>query len=326
MASQPPAASEPNTLELEVSDVLMGDWLGASTNDDLPDGPQPPSGEAGEAVVAPSASPDTPPAPTEGVQPPAAAEPAPPAAPATPPPAAPAPPAAPTPPVAPTEQQLREASLTAEVDALKRELETLKSKPVEGTQPLAAETGAPELKRYNLSLPETIQKGLLSEDPQENLTAIQTLVNDLGTIVHATVMAEVKSSIQTMLSGAATGAAVERDQQALETARQQYFAAFPDHSDALIQPIIQSESAKMAAEFPGLKWGDQFIAALGARVNGAIAQLRGQSVNPTPPEPPVPAAIPPRKPAAMMPTGNRGGAPGSEPDGSDLIVDTFANF
>lgn len=341
-----PAGDAPS-LEDEVFDVLSIDGLpGASGVSDDEPAPAATGGEptpkAGEGVAAPSPSPEpTPSAAAEEPPTPAAAEPA-----SEPPAGQPAPQAEPgTPqpapqPPQPDEAALREASLTAQVDALKRTIETLRASPQPSAQPSGTPTGAaPEsgqspaeqLVRYNLTLPQPVMDQLQSEDPAQFAQAISRIVNDLGTIVHNSVINQVRQEVGAKFEHLSKFASESQETDVREAARadakKQYYDAFPTHQNELIEPIIQTEARKMAAEFPGLPWNADYINALGARVNGALAQLRGEQPQPAP-EPAPSGQQPPKKPAAMMPSGNRGGTGAPQPSSADedLILDTLDPF
>jgi hypothetical protein len=137
---------------------------------------------------------------------------------------------------------------------------------------------------------------------------------------------EYKADLQALLRTATESETVERQAQTIEQARQEYYEAFPDHKHPLVLPLIQAESQRLATEFPGLSWNEQFRNTLGARVQAAIDQLSGKQAAPAAEEPP--QAInpaPPARPAPFLPSGNRGGAPapGSEQAGTELIEDTL---
>lgn len=272
---------------------------------------------SGEAATAPASPVTTPPAvePTPPPATPAAPAPStgtPPAAPAAAPAPTEPPAAAPTPtPGLVDEQALRTASLTAQVDALKRERDALLASQQSGT-PTAASPGQAEPEvpayRYALTIPKPVQDALLSEDPQQNITAINAIVNDLGTIVHNTVVtqirAEVKESFQNLSNMAENLGQSETRGAAIENSKKEYYTLFPTHENPLVLPILQAESQKLASEFPQLKWDANYANALGARVNAAIAAISGQPAPVAEPAP-APGQAPPARPAAMLPSGQR---------------------
>jgi len=340
------AANTDNNFQAELeADVAatFGDVFGAADAEPAfrPHEPAPSGEPAGEAGGGATAAPVTPPAaPTEqpAAQPPAAPEPAP----ATPPvqPAPLAPPA--TPPAAPTtnpEEALRQSSLEAQVQALQLELQQLRANPqpaTPGTQPAApqqpspaAESGEPQIERYNLTLPQHIQAALTSDDPNQMLAGIQTVINDLGTIVHNRVLEQTRTlvtqTVQQAVGGIRQDQALTQQQQEVETYRQSYYEKFPSHNSPLILPLLQAETARLAAEYPNARFDDNFINSLGSRVNNAIAQLTGGGQQPSSAQPAVPPVVPPR-PAASLPSGTRAQAPGSELEGSDLIEQTLSAF
>lgn len=333
-----PAGEAPTEADIPSSDDILAVFdLGdsASTADAIAAGnPSPPQPAAASPAPAEAGGVET--APASPVSSPSGEPPAPAPAPAAPAPAPATPSAEPTPalsgapetpPAAPPavdENALRTASLTAQVDALTRELEQLRASPQTGSQPAPQATpAAPETGqqggpptvpfKYGLTLPEPVQQMLLSDDPAKNVQAIQAIVNDLGTIVHHSVISQVRGEMQQALAGLLQQAnsAVEGDtrQQAAEQAREAYYTKFPDHKNPLMLPIVQAEAQKLAAEFPHLQWGDQYMNALGVRVQNAVAALSGQppqpSQDPTPQPAPQGGNAPPARPAAMLPSGSR---------------------
>jgi len=343
-------------LETEILDVLaLGDTKAAadaiankSAEPPAEGASSPKPSQAGEAPAAPGASPVTPsPAPSEAAPTPAAPEPAPApasAAPAAPSPAPATPDAAPQPPAV-DEAALRTASLEAQVTALTEELNRLRASPqpaptapVPTGQPAptaAPESGQPaaeQLYRYNLTLPPPVIEALQSDDPQTFAQGIGTIVNDLGTIVHNTVVAQVRgefrATLQQLMSSAEQAGSVEERESARKAAAEDYYKDFPAHNNPLILPILQAESQKMAAEFPGLSWNPQYKAALGARVNAALEALSapvGQQPE-AEPAPVTPGMPPPPKPAAMLPSGARAASPGASGDISEEIVGVLSPF
>lgn len=337
LQGQAPAAAPVDDFAQDVMDTLgVSDWNNDgeldSSADDTPPPAAPVAGsEAGAGVDAPSPAPVTPPV-AEPVTPPAPVtpEPAPAAPQATTPPAAPT-----TPPVAqpavvpPTEEQLRTQSLAAQVDALQQQLQQMRANPAvaqpqAGQQP-QAESGGPPVRRYNLTLPQQIKDALISEDPEQSVAAIGNIVNDLGTIVHNTVMTEVRQSFAALLQAAGASEQIEKQTSTANAAQEAYYSKFETHRNPLYLPLLQAESQRMAAEFPHLTWNEDYINALGTRVNARVAELATQTgFAPVPA--PAPVAAPPARPAPMMPSGNRGSTPGTAIEGGDLIEDTLGQM
>lgn len=324
-AGEPPSANDaqPPSIDQEIFDTLGlsstpadADSIANKEPHSQPGATPPPAGEGGGSTAQPSPEPS----PQPSAAPPAAPEPAP-AQPSAEPPSAPSAEPA-TPPAASLavdEEALRRASLEAQVQALSAEVERLRASPQPGQpaqpgqpQP-AAEPGqpaAPQPFRYALTLPEPTRAALLSDDPQQNLAAINAIVNDLGTIVHNTVVGQLRQefsgAIYSMLQEAAKVEQGSARTTAADGARQDYYKAFPAHNNPLVLPLIQAESQKMAAEFPHLGWNAQYINALGARVNAAMESLSAaRSGQPAEPAQPAPGNQPPARPAAMLPSGNR---------------------
>jgi hypothetical protein len=167
-----------------------------------------------------------------------------------------------------------------------------------------------------------VRDALLSEEPEHNAAAIQHIMNAVATIVHTRVMGLVDQRFQAETTARQSATTVEERSRQMTEAKEEYFKAFPGHREPLMQPIIASEAGQMAAQYPNLSWGPDYINALGARVNAAVAKLRGEPAQE--PTTPTPAPAPAPKPAAGLPSGTRTApVPGSELEGSDLIEDTF---
>lgn len=343
---EPPAEGTPptNLDEIGIEEALFGDStadadrIAAALLGEQPPqpsaAPSPAAPEAGEVRSAP-ASPDTPPAGTPPA--PAAAQPATGTPPGPTPAVAPSAPAAAVPPA--NEAALREASLTAQVSTLQAELAQLRgASPQPGQPGVAPESGQPSaqpqpLERFNLTLPQELTTAIFSDDEATAHAGITRLINDFGTIIYHSAAQKAAQYVDQRIGQLVSAAEQGQSEQVRATAREQgqgqYYEAFPAHKNPLIEPIIRAQAQEMAAEFPGLQWGPDYINALGARVNGYVASLTGQ---PAPAEgvtPPLPVgAVPPAKPAAMIPVGSArpSGAPGSEAEGSDLILDTLQIF
>ena len=328
-AGNPPSAENSSPLDDDILATLSLNDTGSSNEPTPP--ASVPSGEGGEVGSAPATPPNTPPeeqpnappeppapAPTEG-KPPAPAAPAP----SEPQPAA---------PNADPEAGLREASLAAQVDALQREIANLRASPQpSGEQPPApaapgsGETPAEKPFVYNLSIPEPTQKALLSDDPAQNIAAIQAISNTLGTIVHNNVIHQVRAEVRGMLASlqqlASQGEAATTEEQAREQAKDAYYKAFPTHKNDLIEPIIRQQAVALSAEHPGLPFNDQYINALGARVNAALEKLGAKPQEPAP----NPAPTPTPRPAAHLPSGPRAGDIG-QPTGGSLGEDILGTL
>lgn len=312
--------------EAEIFDTLGISPHTGDTGEAAQEGAQAPA-ESGGEVAAPSAPPVTPP---EGESPPEPAAPEPAIAPVPQPQAAPTAPAPqPAEPTPPADDKLRTASLEAQVEALQRALQQQQANPQQGQQPQAVESGQQPVPiaptRYGLTLPQPVQEALLSEDPQKNVQAITAIMNDLGTIVHNNVAmqlrGEVSKMFQSLVYAASEGEQMQVRATGRESAQKQYYDAFPSHKNPTVLPLIQAESQKMAAEFPGLSWSQDYVNALGARVEATIRQLSGQ--------PPIQQGQQPApRPAPGLPSGQR--APVQFGDnaagGSDLIEDTLGVF
>lgn len=338
-------ADLPSNVEIEVAEITRPDDIDAMFGiEDEPDGSQPsPGGETnpapagvdgaagagggeGSSSAPVSTSPGEGAAPAqtatqgEGTSSPPSAQPSTPA------------PGAPQPAVAPgavDENALKLQSLETTVAALQAELARARAQPPQQGAPQQSAQPAPggqgaeqaaDLPRYALHLPQPVAEAIFGEDttPERQMAGITHMMNSLATIVHHNVRQEMRQSF-----GALFGAARQQEYEtaqasAMTTARQDYFQAFPQHNDARILPIIQAEAAGLTAQFPGVGWNDQMRNALGARVEAALAQLRGGV------QPQANGGSPPAAPATMIPAGPRAVPEGSELAGGDLIFDTFS--
>jgi len=192
--------------------------------------------------------------------------------------------------------------------------------------PAPAVPGAPgtdkEAKKptYALTIPKEVQDFLTSDDPAQNVAAVQHIANSLATIVHTQVMAEVNARLEGLLREQENRQAMSAQEQQIAEAKNQYFTAFPAHNDPLVLPLVQQAAQQLAVEFPNLTWNEQYIASLGARVNQKLDQLRGGPAPAPAPAPATPAPpAPAPKPPAMMPFGvSGGGIPAFEQDQAEI--------
>lgn len=224
----------------------------------------------------------------------------------------------------PDEQALKLQSLEATVEALQAELASARANPAQGgdqqqAEPAAAgESAGQELPRYQLTLPQQVAEAIFYEDPTKAAAGITSMMNSLATIIHHNCRVEFNARLAQMEAQREAAVSAQAQTQTVETGRKQYYAAFPAHDNELILPLIQAEARQMAVEFPNLKWDENYINALGSRVNNRIAALTG-AAQPTPA-----VVVPPQAPAASLPSGTRGETPGTPLEGADLIADTFS--
>lgn len=345
MATQPPATPEPTPapapdpareaaaaaqidLEAEVADVFGFEESSAPAGEPAP--PAPPAG--GDVAPAAPAAPSPPAVPAPSTP----ATPAPPApAPTDGPAPAPVPPApAPTP--APTEEELKRASLEAQVQALTAQLEAARAgTPATPTPPSPATPAAPSYPgtaldadggiRYALSIPPDVAAGLEHDDANTRLAAMAHVINSTATIIHRNVCKAFEDRLGAFVAERETGDAERQLREQMAAMQEDYFKDFPQHREATVIPILQQAAQEMAAEFPMLPYDANYKAALGARVNAKLQVLRGgtppaPSPAPAPPPPPTPAP----KPAAFLPSGAPGGGGGFMEADADVISETFA--
>lgn len=222
------------------------------------------------------------------------------------------------------EARLRIASMEAELARL-RAAQVKPQTPAEGGTPPAEEQGkGDEVPAYNLQLPSNILEAVDSDDPQQRGAALNAIVNGVLATAHRIfnqqyaareerLMAklEAREASRSAESEAATAAA---------SMKEQYFTAFPTHKSPLLEPIIATINAQMATEMPGAAWNEDWMNALGARVNKHLEEL---GVRPETPAAPA-ATTPTPKPAAFMPSGPRStSTPGSEPTFAEEVETVF---
>jgi hypothetical protein len=230
------------------------------------------------------------------------------------------------------------ASLEATVNALQEELTRARANPQSAAtpagQPATAATSpeqpaAEQPYRYALTLPQAVQEALVGDDPAKTVQAINSIVNDLGTIVHNTVLAQVRTemrgafeNLSNMAVEAQSGSA---RQEAVAASKQAYFNKFPTHNRPEIEVLVRAENAKLAAAYPNAPFDDNYMNALGARVNSVLASI-GAAPADAPPaaEPNLNAPAP--RPAAMLPSGNRSAPVTPSGSLSDEIMDTLDPF
>lgn len=296
---------------------------------------------AGADVVAPSPAPDplvppvvpatpTPPAPSS----PADAAPAS-ATPASVPPVAPAPssaevPPAAVPPASPSPEVLERNAAQATIQALQQQIAHLTAQPPAGgpgaAAPPATTTGTDgaALIEYALSVPPELGQAIFGEDPAIAMQGLQVLVNSLATVIHTRVNASFQQTLQRRDAEMQQSQMHVQRQQAAEQMQQDYYGAFPAHNNPVVKQIVAQQAGQLQVEYPNLPWNADYVNALGARVNQAIAALTGQpAADPAAPTP-TPPAPPPPKPAGFAPAGTRGAIPNGEGSELDLIASTFA--
>lgn len=229
-------------------------------------------------------------------------------------------PAEPAPVVPPTPQELELESLRAQL-AAKEKKEADDAAAAEAAKaaqpdPAPAQPAAP--KPIDFKLPQTHVDAMLSEDPEQNIAAMNSIVSGIMSWAQAE-MAGLRAEIAQLTAGAkpasagntSAAAAPAVDTSALDTMRTQYYTSFPDHQKPEYQAILQAVSAEMAKNYPGHAWNTQYIAALGTNVNERVKALAKLSM---------PAAAPP---VSLQP-GARSAAPGSgDQDISDEILDSL---
>lgn len=213
------------------------------------------------------------------------------------------------------EEALAEASRNAEVERLKRELAALQKQSEEPktTQPKSSEEQpkGPIAPEYKAQLPEQVLQALDSEDPAVRGNAMNGLMNGIMRTAHQVALNEVQKMRETILgeikNEQAQTTQLTEQQQEVSKLQEKYYAAFPSHKDDKMLPIVQMQSSRLAAEFPDAPFDENFIAALGSRVNKYLSDLGVQTPAATEGNP----AKVPNKPAAQLPAGTRSSQPGA---------------
>jgi hypothetical protein len=246
-------------------------------------------------------------------------------------PSAPAPAARPDP-----EMGLRLQNLEAQNAALQSQIRQLLdrgSTGQQGGQPdpsKPADTPADPAKEIiQLAAPADVVKAILGDDFDANQQAgINHLISATATAVYRRAMQDVSALVDNRLQ---SYQGQNEQQAAIQKMRDDYYGKFPDHTNPLFEPLIQSEYQALHASMPGLIWNEQTRDALGARVTSKLKEL-GFAVGMTPAAPapangdgqapeekgPVAGAAP--KPPAMLGNGSR---PAKEEGAGNFIAATF---
>lgn len=223
---------------------------------------------------------------------------------ATPEPQQPAVPPVQTPPQQQTSdpRDLQIASLTAQLQALKATVEASAPAGAAG-QPGAepAKPAAPEI--IPVQLPKQLVETIFGEDFDQAHNGLNVLISTVASGLQARFqqqLAAAKTEMQDQIKSLRQADTQVDEQKNAETQRQEYFTRFPDHNKPILQPLLGQALSELVAEFPGVPWNDQFMNALGARVNAKL-QESGVSFGTQP----APVVAAPAKPAAMLPQGSR---------------------
>jgi len=322
-----PPANDTDTMAsvFGLDDSFDNGFTPPSSTNDVPAAPAPLSAPAepaaGAGVVAPSPVPVAAPvAPQQA-----------PVAPALPPLATPAPaatpqqpaPAAPAQPAAPTAQELEMASLRATIAHLQAQITQSGGQP--GTPPTSpAQPAAPEAPRYELSIPSQLGDAIFSEDRGTAIMGMQHMINSLASTIHQRLQGEFRQELNSYDQRQVQAQTATQQQQQAQQAQQAYYSAFPTHNNPVVQQIVFHEAQQLQAQYPNLPFDQNYISALGARVNASIALLNGQQQQQPPaPAPALPPTHVPPRPAPFAPTGQRM-APVTGDDLQDMMDQTMA--
>lgn len=205
-----------------------------------------------------------------------------------------------------------------------RRFESGEQQPPTGQPPSQQPGTAPE--QVSLAVPPDLYSAVFSEDEATARNGMNVLVSAVATATMKSVMARVEPLIDSRLKGFDQTLTAQTDAKKQED---DYFKAFPGHSNPLFMPVIQSEIAALQAAVPGAIWNEDFRNALGARVHTKL-QLLGFPVGMVPAKEqaaqPGADGAPEERPAVssaapMLDPSSRAAAPAGD---SDFIAATFA--
>ncbi len=144
-------------------------------------------------------------------------------------------------------------------------------KPADGDAEAQAAT------RYLREVPDQMMNLINSEDPAERRQGIAALVNGVGQMIHAEVMKDVETRIQTVSTEVQTNASVNNEGKRIFD---DFYGAFPALNVDALRPLVVAETQKVYKELGVSEWSDSVRDAIGVRVQNV---LKGFS-------PPAPAA------------------------------------
>lgn len=213
------------------------------------------------------------------------------------------------------EKDLELASLRARVEELSKPKEEAPAPaPTEPKPGEAPAVDAPPA--IDFKLPDQFKEAILSEDPAENIKAIEGIVTGITNHFNARIY-ELQQALATVKADKASAVTVDAPavaaeaSAAVERMQEDYYKDFPQHKKPEYLPILQAVAGEMAQQFPGHPWDEKYRAALGQRVTARAKQLAAL-VNPQ-------AGTPP-----LLQPGAREAVPGvGSGDISDEIMDTL---
>lgn len=289
-------------------------------------------GEGAAGASAPSPSPSPTPAPSDP-QPTPTATPAPTQAPQ--PDGQPAPTPAPAAQPSPTGAD-EVATLKAQVAALTQMLQQQQTQtpqqptPTPTPAPAAGQSGTTgtdqptedDLATYQLGLPPDVAQAIFGDDPERAQQAMVFTINALARTIHTRIREDIEKRYIPRVLDQVGGTLQQREQQQqVQERAAQYFAAFPAHNTPAIHALINEENAALVAQTPQAAWDQNFINALGQRVQARLQALAGVQVAQVPAPAPTPTPAPaPARPAPFLP-GQRSSAPAPGGSTGDEVVD-----
>lgn len=214
------------------------------------------------------------------------------------------------------EQKLELNSLRARAEAVEALLtqQQPQTPPAQGGQqpPAGAqldENGLPKAQFIPIQLPPAMLEQIFDEDPAKATAGLNMLVSTIASgLSHRFELRlhQIQSAINERFTSQTVAAEEATQAEQAAQHRANYFERFPAHNKPIYQPIIAQTASALAAAHPGVMWDDNFMNALGVKVNTVLAEM-GVVLGPGNPTAtqgqPAPAA--PAAPAAFLPSGSR---------------------
>lgn len=186
----------------------------------------------------------------------------------------------------PAEESPELRALRAEFDAYKRGVESFQRQPAQPTEQ-PKQTNEPDpLPEYNFNIPQPLLDGLRSEDPAENMQAVQALVKGVAQTVHRTVRLELQSLRESMTSGLPQMVSSHIEQ--YNTGRQVYqdfYGTYPQYDKPELRPTVLAIAQEILQDRAARGLPVAWNADLKKQVGDRMATLFGQQ-NPIPAKPP----------------------------------------
>lgn len=232
------------------------------------------------------------------------------------------PPQQPAAPATPDPRDLEIENLKQIVLGLQQKLEAPQGQKPSTSAPEGGSDNRPDASVYGLQIPDEVAGMMFGEDPTQAKRAIEHVLSQTASLIHKRVQGDFEARLTAMENARKeTETATQQTQQQKQMV-DQYYASFPAHNNAAIRAVLVAEAGQLSAEYPQHPWDQNFINALGARVNARLqefAAMQGGQAQPTP----APVS-PPAAPAAMTPMGKPSStSPVSGLSDEEIMLDTF---